>query len=145
MTESEFWEHVKIKGDDDCWEFTGRIVTGGYGQVPVDETSWEAAHRWSYRSAHGEIPDGMFVCHHCDNPPCVNPAHLFVGTPQDNVDDMIAKGRDRLLGRPKRGRYCKNGHDVSGANLYVWRGQRRCRECNRQAAQRMRERKRDAA
>lgn len=81
-----FWSYVR-KGDG-CWEWTGARNTRGYGTY-----SARLAHRVAYAEARGAIPDGMYVCHHCDNPPCVRPDHLFLGTPTDNVRDMIAKGR----------------------------------------------------
>lgn len=83
-----FWEKV-AKGDG-CWEWQGARHAKGYGQFLTDTQS--KAHRFSWELHFGPIPDGMQVCHHCDNPPCVRPDHLFLGTNQDNVDDAYAKG-----------------------------------------------------
>lgn len=81
---------------DECWEWQGRRSAKGYGRGPHNEP----AHRFAYRMLVGRIPNGMLVCHHCDNPPCCNPAHLFVGTHADNMDDMVAKGRQAKHQRP---------------------------------------------
>jgi hypothetical protein len=85
-----FWARVR-KGPE-CWEFAGP-TRKGYGQLGVGSGRHISAHRISWELANGPIPDGMQVLHTCDNPPCVNPAHLFLGTHQDNMDDMVAKGR----------------------------------------------------
>ena len=76
-----------------CLEFSGYLNPDGYGRFRVGNRM-PAAHRVAYELWVGTIPAGLYVLHHCDNPPCCNPEHLFAGTQQDNVDDMFAKGRD---------------------------------------------------
>jgi len=75
-----------------CLEWCGNRSKFGYGKVTHRYKTW-MVHRVSWELTFGKIPDGLFVLHHCDNPPCFNPAHLFLGTTQDNKDDSIKKGR----------------------------------------------------
>jgi len=75
-----------------CWIWTRCTSRQGYGQITICRKTIPAS-RVSYELFVGPIPDGMFVCHSCDTPPCVNPAHLWIGSPKDNVSDMIKKGR----------------------------------------------------
>jgi hypothetical protein len=88
-----FWEKVDKRGPDDCWEWQGALDRKGYGQIKLRSYKRGSAHRVSYELHYGECPDDMSVCHICDNPRCVNPAHLFLGTLQDNLRDMRQKGR----------------------------------------------------
>lgn len=97
-----FWSKVNKNGPvpqhcpyiGECWEWTGRRSGSGYGTVVVFKKQ-QVAHRVAWGLANGPIPDGMLVCHRCDNPVCVRPDHLFLGTHLDNMRDMWAKGRAR--------------------------------------------------
>lgn len=77
-----------------CWLWTGSVAGGGYGQTTDGRGKPMKAHRVSYETYVGPIPDGMMVCHKCDTRSCINPAHLFLGTARDNQQDAIAKGRN---------------------------------------------------
>jgi HNH endonuclease len=86
------WRRVDKSGD--CWLWQGSIDHRGYGQINAGgDRGTKLVHRLVYEDANGPIPAGRYVCHTCDNPQCVNPAHLWCGTSRDNALDMIAKGR----------------------------------------------------
>jgi hypothetical protein len=105
-----FWAKVDKNGGvpahlpdlRECWLWTASLFVGGYGRFGA-----QRAHRVSWELHHGEVPEGLFVLHRCDNPRCVNPGHLFLGTQTDNMRDMWAKRRGR---RPR-------GADVAVAKL----------------------------
>lgn len=96
--ESRFWPRVAVGGPEECWLWNGSRTPDGYGQITVGSARDGTAarvhpHRLAWVLANGEIPDGLHVCHACDNPPCCNPQHLWIGTHADNMHDMISKGR----------------------------------------------------
>jgi HNH endonuclease len=82
-----------------CWIWQGAKTEGGYGHLYVDGYT-QLAHRVMWTVVVGSIPDGMLICHTCDNPPCINPEHLFMGTVSANSRDMVQKGRGRGASRP---------------------------------------------
>lgn len=89
--EEKFWRHVTPLGKDECWEWNGSRCSKGYGQF--NSMHHYKAHRFSFELHFGKIPDGKQICHKCDNPPCVNPNHLWDGTPRENTIDSVKKGR----------------------------------------------------
>lgn len=98
-----FWS--KVEKSDGCWRWTSTLQRG-YGQIALCRQGAKRqtrvwAHRVAWELTHGRpVPAGLVICHRCDNPRCVNPDHLFLGTQQDNVRDAIQKGR--LTGRPRK-------------------------------------------
>lgn len=108
-----FWSRVTM--GEGCWEIGGYKDKGGYGQVKVSKPRRMVvrAHRYSWEIVFGPIPDGLFVCHRCDNPACVRPDHLFLGTAADNAHDRDAKGRTSRHGRPP----VRHGEAHHGAKL----------------------------
>lgn len=127
--EDRFWEKVKIGKPDECWEWQAYKDSKrrGYGHIRVSDKEIVpsprpvAAHRVSWIINVGPIPKGMNVLHECDNPPCINPNHLFLGTYQDNTDDMIRKGRDRknpCLGEKNGFAKCTNSRVIYMRDLW---------------------------
>ena len=126
--------------DSGCREWTGALDRSGYGRIGMDHKV-AFTHRLAWELANGPIPDGLFVCHHCDNPPCCQTeptegypeGHLFLGTDGDNSRDSAAKGRN--VNQKKT--HCIHGHLFDEANTYVGsKGRRQCRICNKAAVRR---------
>lgn len=96
--EERFWKLVGKSDDvEACWIWLGNRDRDGYGLTPGKNPPERRAHRMAYVFTYGSIPDGLLVCHSCDNPPCVKPSHLFLGTQKDNQQDAWAKGRKKKL------------------------------------------------
>lgn len=115
----------------ECIVGSGAPTNGGYLTFWREGRVW-LAHRLAWTQTFGPIPDGMIVCHHCDNPPCVNPEHLFLGTHATNAQDREAKRR----GVNSRKLSCVNGHAFDEANTYMFGTRRTCRKCNAAAQSR---------
>jgi hypothetical protein len=112
--EARFWSKVKKAPDDQCWEWTGAVLRPPnlpYGRFTIDGVM--RAHRASWLLSGRTIPDGLFVCHKCDNPRCVRVDHLFLGTARDNTQDSILKGRmTRTHGRQPNTKFGTAAHSA---------------------------------
>lgn len=131
VTRAALFAKVEPEPNSGCWLWAASLrPVSGYGQLRIG-ASVKFAHRVSYALHRGPIPAGLFVCHHCDTPSCVNPDHLFLGTAKDNAQDSLRKGRQH----DQRRTHCQRGHEFTPANTYVYADQRRrlirraCRAC----------------
>ena len=137
--QERFWAKVdKSGGDDACWNWVGS-KRHGYGQF-WDGKKPAIATRFIWQKINGEIPSNFYVCHSCDNPSCVNPRHLWLGTHGDNVRDMFKK--KRWSSESSRRTHCPHGHEYTKENTgfnKCWSGTltRRCKQCDRDKSKRL--------
>lgn len=144
----QFWESVRKDGPvpqhapelGPCWVWTGPHDRKGYGRW-----SKTLAHRHSWELTYGPIEGDLWALHHCDNPPCVNPDHLYLGTVIENTRDAVERGR---VYRPPLKEICSVGHAIEGDNLRVIRSGSRtirlCRRCDNDGSARRQREKRKA-
>lgn len=122
--EQAFWSRVDKRGEGECWLWRGSLSRkGGYGALCHGGKTLRAT-RVAWSLAHGRpFPDGLLACHSCDNPPCVNPAHIWAGTAADNMRDALAKGRVRFA------KHCVAGHPRTPENTHRTKAGPRCLTC----------------
>ena len=106
-----FWPRVQVGSPDECWPWTGGSDSDGRGRVWLDGKNIPAP-RAALILSGVLVEPGSFICHHCDNPPCVNPNHLYVGSPMSNVRDMLARGRGRSKGVPRPASHGEKNHNA---------------------------------
>ncbi len=135
-----FWP--KINKTETCWLWTATVQSDGYGMIKTVSLTdkinrMRLAHRVSYEISFGEIPSGLLVLHKCDNPPCVNPDHLFLGTDKANAIDRDKKNRHRgPVAENKIKTHCIHGHEFTKENTYLYGENlthRSCRICRRES------------
>lgn len=127
-----FWSRVTRGAADECWPWAAGRDPHGYGLMWWHGRTLRA-HRlaWALANDQAVPPPEVLVCHRGDNPSCVNPAHLWLGSNLDNTRDRTAKGRGSNGNERKT--HCTEGHEYTPENTYSYRGWRQCRACNRAA------------
>jgi hypothetical protein len=137
-----FWKYVERRGPNDCWPWSGQMMTKnsrGYLRVYIDGKAKNVlCSRISFTLHKGPIPDGLFVCHTCDNPNCVNPDHLWAGTVTDNCRDMWRKGRQSPPPKSRVRTHCRRGHEFTPENTSKTATGRTCQTCKLDAMRRWR-------
>ena len=128
---ARWWPKVRVVHGK-CWGWLGTTVTGGYGSLSIGRNKSPArAHRVAYELLRGPIPAGLNVLHSCDNPPCVNPSHLWLGTQSENIKDSVLKGR-----YTRTREFCRKGHALIPDNVLHRRDYRLCKTCRRSTEKR---------
>lgn len=111
-----------------CWIWMRGCTSSGYGVVYLEHHTPKYAHRASYEKHIGPIPPGLHILHTCDIPSCINPAHLYAGTNQDNIRDRMIRGRSK--GGIENQPTCGRGHVMTNDNLWIGKdGRRQCKTC----------------
>src|ERR1700729_3986623 len=112
MNPSEWTSHRKVNEETGCWEWTKAKDANGYGVFRMNGVNQRAHRMAAYLFLGHPLKDKLQVLHRCDNPSCFNPEHLFIGTPKDNMQDAMNKGRHWASGRKKQ-THCKRGHEFT--------------------------------
>ena len=129
MITKEFIEaNIEIIPFSGCWIWLGKVNTGGYGYIysPIDQGQ-HRMHRASYETYIGPVPEGLYVCHQCDIKSCINPSHLYAGTPGDNTRDLFARQGSSFMMQE----YCRREHALVSSNIYLGTRGRQCLMCKR--------------